>query len=200
MRLLGLIVASVALLGGCGPHAPQATPNESSVPQEQFLRTTGETAPIFFTQAIATVLLFAATDCPISNAYAPEVQRLFAEFSPRGVQFLLVYPDVTLRPEAAQKHRLAFEYPFAGVLDSRLLLARRYGLRVVPEAAVLSGKGELLYRGRIDDRYPEFGKRRMQVTKTELRDALLAILDNNPVPIERTEAIGCDIDFSALSE
>jgi len=33
------------------------------------------------------VLVFAASDCPISNRYVPEIARLNREFSSRGVRF-----------------------------------------------------------------------------------------------------------------
>jgi hypothetical protein len=45
----------------------------------------------------ATVFLFVKTDCPISNRAAPEVNRLYEEFSDQGIAFRLVYvgPDET---------------------------------------------------------------------------------------------------------
>ena len=33
----------------------------------------------------ANVLLFAATDCPVSNGYAPEIQRVCDAYAARGV-------------------------------------------------------------------------------------------------------------------
>src|SRR5437763_737938 len=35
----------------------------------------------------AIVFLFASVDCPVSNRYAPAVQRLHAEYAPRNVAF-----------------------------------------------------------------------------------------------------------------
>ena len=66
---------------------------------------------------------------------------------------------------------------------------------VKPEVAVLSPKGDLLYRGRIDDLYADFGKRRTRPTSRELKDALETVLAGKPITVTRTEAIGCDIDF-----
>ena len=39
------------------------------------------------------MLIFAASDCPISNRYVPEIARLTNEFSPQGVRFWWVYPN-----------------------------------------------------------------------------------------------------------
>src|SRR5271170_2161137 len=41
----------------------------------------------------ARVFIFVRTDCPITNRYAPELQRLSHAFAPDAVQFWLVYPD-----------------------------------------------------------------------------------------------------------
>ena len=52
---------------------------------------------------------------------------------------------------------------------------------------------ELVYLGRIDDRYVDFGKTRAAATTHDLAGALEAILDGRPVPESRTRAIGCFI-------
>ncbi len=67
------------------------------------------------------------------------------------------------------------------------------GATTTPEAAVLSAKGELLYRGRIDNRLEDFGKQRVQITEFDLKDALHAILAGKAVPHARTRALGCAI-------
>jgi hypothetical protein len=64
---------------------------------------------------------------------------------------------------------------------------------VSPEAALLTPSGEIVYRGRIDDRVADFGKRRVQPTRRDLRLALDAFLKGKPIPARRTKAIGCYI-------
>ena len=41
----------------------------------------------------AIVLVFLASDCPISNRYLPELKRLNGEFAQKDVAFWLVYPN-----------------------------------------------------------------------------------------------------------
>src|SRR5262245_51408532 len=48
----------------------------------------------FAPAAAANVLFFVATDCPVSNTYAPTIQRLCREYAPRGVSCALMYEDV----------------------------------------------------------------------------------------------------------
>jgi hypothetical protein len=40
----------------------------------------------------AIVYIFTSTECPISNRYAPEIQRVVRTFAPQGIVFRLVYP------------------------------------------------------------------------------------------------------------
>src|SRR2546422_770099 len=58
----------------------------------------------------ATVLFFIGHDCPISNSYAPEINRICAEFEPRKVAGYLVYSDPDLSAATAQKHTHEFDY------------------------------------------------------------------------------------------
>lgn len=143
----------------------------------------------------AIVLIFFGHDCPISNGFAPEINRLHREFSPLGIEFCIVYADADLGVAAAQAHAKKYGFACPCILDPGLTLARKVGATIKPEAAILSPQGELLYRGRIDDRYFDLGQRRAEPTRRELREALCAILAGKLVPVPRTQAIGCDIDF-----
>lgn len=141
----------------------------------------------------AVVLFFVGVDCPISNRYAPEVKRIYREFAPQGVRFYLVYPDPDVTPAAAEEHAEAYGYPFPALLDPSHRLVERAAATVLSEAAVLTPRGELLYHGRIDDRFVDFGKARAAPTRRDLREALAAVLAGRPVPHPKTQAIGCFI-------
>jgi hypothetical protein len=80
------------------------------------------------------------------------------------------------------------------LLDGKLALAKAAGATTVPEAALFSASGELLYLGRIDNRMEDITRRRANVTEHELRDALDAVLAGRPVKVVRTKAVGCSID------
>jgi hypothetical protein len=64
---------------------------------------------------------------------------------------------------------------------------------VTPEATVISSKSEIAYRGRIDDRYIDFGKKRLAASRDDLRLALEELLAGESVAVRRTKAIGCFI-------
>ena len=141
----------------------------------------------------AVVLLFIARDCPVSNAYAPEIERIIARYTPLKITFTLVYPDPDTSLAAARQHAKDYGYTCPLLLDPAHKLVRRAGATVTPEAAVFAPGGRLLYRGRIDDLYLGFGKRRDAATRHDLRDALDAVLVGRPVASPKTQAIGCFI-------
>ena len=141
----------------------------------------------------ATVLLFTAVDCPISNRYVPEVRRLAARYAAAGVHIWLVYASRGELPVAARAHATAFDYGLPVALDPGGVLADRAGATVTPEAAVFDRAGRLAYLGRIDDRYLDFGVDRPVPTTHDLADALAAVIAGRPVPVARTHAVGCAI-------
>jgi thiol-disulfide isomerase/thioredoxin len=141
----------------------------------------------------AVVWFFILEDCPISNAYSPEINRLVAAYQPKGVSFVLVHSNPNIRSDDAKKHREDYLLKSPVVLDQDHEWVKYAGAQVTPEAVMLDPEGKLLYRGRIDDRFPALGKRRTQPKRTELRDALDSFLRNQPILISRTKAIGCYI-------
>lgn len=149
--------------------------------------------PLVASEGDAVVLIFVDPECPISNAYAPEVRRLYDEFTSRGADFYLVYADAGRTPEELRAHVAAFEYPMPAVRDAEHELVRRTGASITPEACVFSARGELVYRGRIDDRYVDFGKQRAAPTRRDLRDAIESTLGGEHPPEPWPPAIGCTI-------
>jgi len=135
------------------------------------------------------VLVFTTTDCPISNRYAPEINRLAARFSGR-VAFVLVYPVAADSPAVIREHHKKFGYSIESLRDTRHELVKRTGVTVTPEVAVMAGD-RMVYRGRIDDRYIDLGRDRIKPTRHDLEDALDALLAGKPVAQLETRAVGC---------
>jgi hypothetical protein len=147
--------------------------------------------PFATTNTTAVAFVFVATECPISNRYAPEVHRLRAKFP--QIRFWLVYPNGTEPDEAVRKHAKEFGHEAAVLRDPKHELVRRAEVRVTPEAAVFSSGGKLLYHGRIDDRQADFGKERPEATTRDLENALTAVLDGKAPAQPAGRAVGCPI-------
>ena len=112
----------------------------------------------------ATVWLFISTDCPICNGYQPEIERLRMRFAPRGIEFVGVYAEVPLGRSEMEAHVAKFGMRYPVRIDTDRAIQQRLGARMVPEVVVTAGAPDssgnpaaFLYRGRIDDQWPERG-------------------------------------------
>jgi AhpC/TSA family len=144
----------------------------------------------------AVVLFFVASDCPISNRYVPEVERLARQFEPSGVRIWFVYPNPGDTAKVVRAHNLEFSITTNTALDNKQSLTQMAHATTTPEAAVFIPQGEELrevYRGRIDDRYLSLGTERPQATRHDLEDAIRAVLAHKPVPQPGGPPIGCSI-------
>ena len=137
------------------------------------------------------VLIYVRTDCPISNRYAPTVKTLGQKYAGQVV-FMLVYPDKTETAQAIEKHLKEYGFPFAPVRDPYHELVKIGKVKITPEVAVFNGQRELIYHGRIDNWYKDFGRARPAPTTHELDTALQAALNGGPAPAS-VGGVGCYI-------
>ena len=141
----------------------------------------------------AVVLLFIRSDCPISNRYAPELQRLYKQYSPSGIDFHLIYPEPGLTPAEMEAHRKEYGYTIPALLDAQHQFVSRARAKVTPEAAVFA-QGKLIYLGRIDDLYADLGKARRMAEHHDLEEVLSSVVAGKSIQPHETEAIGCAIE------
>jgi hypothetical protein len=149
------------------------------------------------------VFVFVRRDCPISNRYAPELERLRRQFGEPAaggaarVRFWLVYVDPNDTPPAIAAHQREYDLHFDWLRDPKHAFAGVSGATVTPEALVYPGSPAkprtIAYRGRIDDRVVDFGHVRPAATRADLRDAIAAALGHHTSAVASTPAVGCFI-------
>ena len=108
-------------------------------PAGEILDVTGHPLKPFEPSGPASVIFFIATDCPVSNSYAPEIQSICRDYAPRGVGCSLAYEDLDLTNSASRlndtvrKHLQEFRYTdIPAVVDSSRALAKRAKASVTP--------------------------------------------------------------------
>lgn len=136
-----------------------------------------------------SVLVFFWQDCPVSNGYVPELNRIAASHT--NCAFYIVQVDSELTPAAARQHATQYHLSMPVLLDPKHQLVKLAHATVTPEAVVFGKNGNVLYRGRIDDNYAAFGKKRAVARQHDLVDALDAIATGQRVKLKETKAIGC---------
>jgi hypothetical protein len=142
------------------------------------------------------VFVFTRSDCPISNRYAPELERLHRQAAAASIEFWMVFVDPAESARDVREHLKRFAYTGGALRDLRHDLARAAGATIAPEAAVFvyeSGAPRLVYRGRIDDRYQALGRMRPAATTRDLESVIHQVRNGASVVQRETEAVGCII-------
>ena len=200
LGLLGLL-GPLGLLG-CSPPGPPLIGHGArpSSTDDSLVDIDGNIHRPLTATGSTQVLVFITHDCPIANQYARDLLELAKQLGELQARLLLVHVDPDLNATTASTH--ATEYGYAGKVPVVLDCGHRWvsALRpeVTPEAFVLT-EGRVRYRGRINGRFPELGKRRATAGTHDLRNAIQAVqAGRGPVPA-RTRAVGCRIPEHAPS-
>jgi peroxiredoxin len=141
-----------------------------------------------FERPPATVVLFVATQCPVSNAYNERMAKLALKWAPQGVRFLAVNANSTESAAEVAAHAKEHGFPFPVVKDPGNKIADAWGALVTPESYVLDRDGTLRYHGRIDDSQDPSG-----VSHKDLDAAISAVIAGKAPAEARTRAFGCTI-------
>ncbi len=144
-------------------------------------------------ETVAVVFVYVDITCPIANFYQPMLRRLARTYEPKGIRFYQIHPDPDGDKGALRTHAKDYDVISPVILDAKQDLAEKHNAKVTPEAHVYLPDGSKIYRGRIDNTYATYGKRRPEATSHELRDALRAALAGRTPTTTVTEAVGCQI-------
>jgi AhpC/TSA family len=180
----GWLLCALAVLSVCGmlPNCwAQATDLAGHAAQ-----------PISEKPGEVSVLFFLREDCPISSRYAPAIQRLSRQFGNEAVRFWLVFPSKMESSESIAKYVGEYGYQIPALRDPAHSLVKRSQAEITPESAVFVA-GQLVYHGRIDNQFVDFGKTRSEATVHDLSDVLTAIKAGKRLAKSNEPGVGCYI-------
>jgi thiol-disulfide isomerase/thioredoxin len=167
--------------------------SQASGPEATALDLSGKPIdPFRVSSGKAVVLVFVRTDCPISNRYAPTIQKLATEYSGKAT-FWLIYPGKTTAAAAIAQNLREYGYKLPALRDPQHELVKLSGVQVTPEVAVFDTGGRLAYHGRIDNWYQDFGHARSAPSTHELGDAIEAVLNGRAPQVATAAGVGCYI-------
>jgi hypothetical protein len=142
----------------------------------------------------AAVFVFLATDCPLSQSYTLTLNQLDTQFHSDDVGFYAVFSGSRVTSAAVDDFVRAYKINFPSVRDSDLKLAHFFGATKTPEVFSVDPKGNVFYKGAIDNWAPELGQHRTVITEHYLSDALNNFLAHRTVQVQQTNAVGCFIE------
>ncbi|MDE3059273.1 MAG: thioredoxin family protein [Bacteroidota bacterium] len=142
-----------------------------------------------YKDAKAIVVMFIATQCPVSNSYNERMVSLYNDYTPKHVSFIGINSNKQESAEEVKHHAEEHGFKFTVLKDDKNVIADKFGATVTPEIYVIEPSTlKILYHGRIDN-----AMREAKVTSHDLRTALDEILSDKPVAVTETKAFGCTI-------
>ncbi len=149
----------------------------------------------------ALVVVFMCNHCPFVKHVIDDFVDLAKEYRSRGAAFVAIssndaatYPDD--RPELMARLAKQKGFTFPYLYDETQQVAKAYHAACTPDFYVFDKDRELVYRGQMDDSRPGNG---VPVTGEDLRAALDAVLEGEPVPGEQRPSMGCNIKWKSGS-
>lgn len=141
-----------------------------------------------FKDSKAIVLMFIATQCPISNDYNERMVKISADFSAKGISFIGINSNKQESVDEIREHNEKNNFNFLVLKDANNVIADKLQATVTPEIYVLNSDFEILYHGRIDD-----SRRANEIKSNDLINALENVLSGKEVEVKKTKAFGCTI-------
>src|SRR5262252_889639 len=184
-----LVVLSCLLLDTGAPAAPRLDLGGFALVDS----TSGDKKPLAaIAGAKGTLIFFDGTECPVAVAYEQTLAGMAKDLDERGVALVAVSSNYNDAAAKLAAHREAAKLPYPVYQDVDGRLAGALGATRTSEVALLDGRGQVVYQGRVDDQVTILA-RRAAPTRRELRDAVEAMLAGKRVAVARTQASGCFI-------
>ena len=141
-----------------------------------------------YKESKAIVILFIATECPVSNAYNSRMENLFKTYNKKGISFIGINSNKAESVNRIKEHAEENGLTFTILKDDKNIIADMFEASVTPEAFVLNSNFEILYHGRVDNSGNE-----SEVITHDLKNAIDEILAGKEVTRKETKAFGCTI-------
>lgn len=143
------------------------------------------------------LVMFICNHCPFVKHVAQELAALGRDYLPQGLGIVAIssndldkYPQDG--PEAMKEEAASQGYSFPYLLDDTQQVAKDYRAACTPDFFLFDHNLQLVYRGQLDSSRPSLDT---PVTGEDLRAAIDAVLQQQPVPEGQKPSIGCNIKW-----
>lgn len=165
--------------------------------------TTGQLVSLAdYKQAPATLVVFMCNHCPYVKHIANQFAEFAREYQAKGVAVIGVnandvstHPDDSPEKMADEVKKIGYTFPY--LYDETQEVAKSYRAACTPDFFLFDKDHKLAYRGQFDGSRPG---NKIAVTGQDLRMALDAVLQDQPVPAEQKASMGCNIKWRAGNE
>jgi peroxiredoxin len=148
------------------------------------------------------LVMFLCRHCPYVKHIQKELAKLGRDYHLKKVAMVGIssndadkYPDDSPASLKVMATELGLNFPLC--FDETQEIAKSFHAACTPEFYVFNREEKLVYRGQLDDSRP---KNNIPVTGKDLRAALDAVLNDQPVSAEQRPGIGCNIKWKPGNE
>jgi thiol-disulfide isomerase/thioredoxin len=206
--LAGLIRTSSLLAA----EDPKTLEIGASAPAFSLLGADGKTYTLdSFKSGKILVVVFTANHCPTAQAYEDRIMQLYRDYHQKGVEFIMISPN---SPQAVCLEEIgysdlgdSFDEMKIRAKDKNYLMpylydgdkqetAKAYGPTTTPHVFIFDNQRKLRFCGRIDEMENPYEK----ATQPDTKNAIVALLEGKPVPVEKTKTFGCSIKWASKIE
>lgn len=145
----------------------------------------------------ATVIMFICNHCPYVKHVNSQLVQLAKDYQSKGIAFIAIssndvekYPQDG--PEFMKENALQEGYPFPYLYDETQEVAKAYHAACTPDFSIFDADLRCVYRGQLDDSRP---KNDSISDGKDIRAALDAILNQQPVSAQQMPSLGCNIKW-----
>lgn len=142
------------------------------------------------------LVAFTCNHCPYAIAIWPRLIGLAKEAKSLGVNTVGINPNIHPdypedAPEEMSLKIREWGIGFPYLVDAEQTTAKNFDAQCTPDLYLYDSNRKLVYHGRLDDNWKEPTK----VTQHELRDAIIALAEGQPVTTKQHHSMGCSIKW-----
>ena len=145
----------------------------------------------------ATLVMFICNHCPFVIHVNAQLSQLAKDYVSKGINCIAIssndvenYPQD--HPDLMKKNAIDNDYIFPYLYDQTQDVAKAYDAACTPDFFLFNSDLILVYAGQLDDSRPGNG---IPVTGKDIRAAMDALINNNPVNPNQKPSMGCNIKW-----
>lgn len=150
------------------------------------------------------LVMFICRHCPYVKHIQDQLAQLGRDYQDKDLGIVAIssndaekYPDDSPESLKEMAKELGFTFPLC--YDETQEVAKAYQAACTPDFYLFDRERKLVYRGQLDDSRPKSDPP-IPVTGKDLRAAIDALLNGQPIPEDQRASIGCNIKWKPGNE
>lgn len=140
------------------------------------------------------LFVFLSPECPLCKNYTKVLNKISKDFPADSFAIIGIISGKAYSVEEINAFKKEFSVVFDLFIDPKKKLTKYLEATITPEVVLINEKGNLIYRGAIDDWVTDLGKNKIRAEKEFVRLAVTEYINHQPISIKKTKPRGCYIN------